>query len=160
MAKLNFFQSSITPVFSVTWSFRNHSNADLLLKKHVLLLSILLKTVVLLNILGGTIIVFLVFLFQQIFCNNVSLYWYFWSMVPFWINVLITLHKNLTNPKLLNSSSESLNILWDLQSNQSQFHTKQKLLDAHEEQNIDAYADAVSSFSTLFHNSLHTFYLW
>ncbi len=28
----------ITPVFSLTWSFRNHSNADLLLKKHLLLL--------------------------------------------------------------------------------------------------------------------------
>ncbi len=43
------FSAAITPVFSVTWSFRNHSNMlILLLKKH--LLSIL-KTVVLLNIL-------------------------------------------------------------------------------------------------------------
>lgn len=66
-------------------------------------------------------------------------------MVPFWINVLITLHKKSYEPQILNSSSESLNILWDSQSNQSQFHTKQKLLDAHEEQNIDAYADSVSS---------------
>ncbi len=44
--------SIITPVFSVTRSFRNHSN---MLKKHFLVLS-LLKTFVLLNIFVETII--------------------------------------------------------------------------------------------------------
>ncbi len=39
------FSAAITPVFSVTWSFRNHTN---MLKKHVLLS--MFKTVVLLNI--------------------------------------------------------------------------------------------------------------
>ncbi len=35
-------QLPFTPVFCVTWSFRNHANMpDLLLKKHVLLLSML-----------------------------------------------------------------------------------------------------------------------
>jgi len=34
----------ITSVFSVTWSIRNHSNADLLLKKHFLLS--MLKTLI------------------------------------------------------------------------------------------------------------------
>ncbi len=40
------FSAAVTPVFSVPWSFRNHTN---MLKKHVLLLS-MFKTVVLLNI--------------------------------------------------------------------------------------------------------------
>ncbi len=44
--------SIITPVFNVTWSFRNQYN---MLKKHFLLLS-LLKTVVLLKIFVETII--------------------------------------------------------------------------------------------------------
>jgi len=41
----NAFLAAITPVFCVTWSFRNHSN---MLKKYFFLLS-MLKTVVLLN---------------------------------------------------------------------------------------------------------------
>jgi len=40
----------ITPVFSVAWSFRNHSNMMMMLKKHLLLLLTLLKMGVLLNI--------------------------------------------------------------------------------------------------------------
>ncbi len=40
------FSEAITPVFSVTWSFRNHS--DLVLKKHFWLL-LMLKTVALFN---------------------------------------------------------------------------------------------------------------
>ncbi len=50
--------SIITPVFSVTWSFRkSFEYADLLLKKHFWLLSVL-KTVVLLHILVGAVIFF------------------------------------------------------------------------------------------------------
>ncbi len=39
--------SIITPVFSVTWFFRNHSNMLILLKKHFWLLSMLKKVVLL-----------------------------------------------------------------------------------------------------------------
>ncbi len=46
-AKLFFHQSFITPIFSVTWSFRNHSKyVDLVIKKHLSLLLWMLKTVV------------------------------------------------------------------------------------------------------------------
>ncbi len=48
--------SVITPVLSVTWSFRNHSfwYADLLLKKHLLLL-LILKKIELVNIFVETV---------------------------------------------------------------------------------------------------------
>ncbi len=38
------FSAAITPVFSVTWSFRNHSNIPISAQEHFLLLS-KLKTV-------------------------------------------------------------------------------------------------------------------
>ncbi len=51
--KIAVMSGHFTPVFSVTWSFRNH--ADLQLKKHFLLLA-MLKTAVLPNILVETMI--------------------------------------------------------------------------------------------------------
>ncbi len=46
----------ITPVFSVTWSFRNHTNTLISCKKHLVLP--MLKTVVLFNILKETMVHF------------------------------------------------------------------------------------------------------
>lgn len=52
------FSAAITPVFSVTQCFRNHSFADLLLKRYFLLFSIL-ESVVLFNIFVERVINFL-----------------------------------------------------------------------------------------------------
>ncbi len=52
--KQSWIFSIITPVFSVTWSFRNHSN---MLKKHFLLLS-MRKTVVLIHIYVEIVMLF------------------------------------------------------------------------------------------------------
>ncbi len=64
-ANLNF--SIITPVFSVTWSFRNHSNMRICFKKHFLLS--VLKTLVLLHIFVETLIHFISGYFMNKHCS-------------------------------------------------------------------------------------------
>ncbi len=85
-------QHCITPVFSVTWSFRNHVNTDLLLNKHFLLLS-MLKTVVLLHIFVKTVIHISGFFYKwkvpKLFIlNEKKIQWYCIYCYFWWIQLL------------------------------------------------------------------------
>ncbi len=84
--------SIITPVFSVTWSFRNHS--DMLIYYECV------KLLCCFNIVFWSMWYFLMNTkLKEIFSNNISLYYVFFIHLthPSWIKVLISLKKKEKN---------------------------------------------------------------
>ncbi len=115
------FSAVFTPVFSVTWSFRNFPSKIydpsyyFVLKKHLLLSK--LKAVVLLNVFGNH--------FRILLMNRNSIYWKYQSFVvfPLWSiflneytfislnkKILMTPNEHLNNENLLNVTWNNRNM--------------------------------------------------